>query len=138
MAVRIKSKFCLKIVIVFPANFFGFFNAQPVLRFLEGLTGARGLLPDPYFKGGGYHETTRGGLLGVHADFCINDELHVQRQLNMLIYLNPEWKEEWFGLLELWSRDMKTCVSKVAPLLNRCVVFSTEADTWHGHPDPMA
>jgi len=122
----------------FSRELFRFFNSQPVLQFLEGLTGIRGLLPDPYFKGGGYHETTRGGLLGVHADFRINDELHVQRRLNMLIYLNPEWKEEWFGLLELWSRDMKTCVSKVAPLLNRCVVFSTEADTWHGHPDPLA
>ncbi len=33
---------------------------------------------------------------------------------------------------------MKTCIRKVAPMPNRCVVFSTEADTWHGHPDPRA
>ena len=116
---------------------FQFFNSRSMLQFLEGLTGIDGLLPDPYFTGGGFHEITRGGRLGVHADFRINEQLHVQRRLNLLIYLNPEWRDEWFGHLELWSRDMKQCVKKVAPLLNRCVIFNTEADTWHGHPDPL-
>jgi len=116
---------------------FQFFNSRPVLQFLEGLTGISGLLPDPYFEGGGFHEISRGGLLGVHADFRINQRLSVQRRLNLLIYLNPRWEDEWKGQLELWSRDMKECVVKVAPLINRCVVFSTEADTWHGHPDPL-
>lgn len=117
---------------------FQFFNSRPMLQFLEGLTGIDGLLPDPYFNGGGFHEISREGRLGVHADFRINDKLHVQRRLNLLIYLNPEWDDAWAGHLELWSRDMKQCVHKIAPLLNRCVVFSTEADTWHGHPDPLA
>lgn len=122
----------------FSRELFWFFNSKSVIEFLEGLTGIQGLLPDPHFSGGGYHETTRGGLLGVHADFRINETLHVQRRLNMLIYLNPDWEDAWLGQLELWSRDMKQCVKKVSPILNRCVVFSTEADTWHGHPDPLA
>ena len=122
----------------FSRELFWFFNSKPVLQFLEGLTGIEGLIPDPYFMGGGYHEITRGGRLGVHADFRINEGLHVQRRLNMLIYLNPDWNDDWMGQLELWSRDMSECVQKVSPLLNRCVVFSTEADTWHGHPDPLA
>ena len=116
---------------------FQFFNSRPMLQFLEGLTGIDGLLPDPYFMGGGFHEISRGGRLGVHADFRINEQLHLQRRLNLLIYLNPEWEDEWAGCLELWSRDMKACVQKLTPLLNRCVVFNTEADTWHGHPDPL-
>ncbi len=121
----------------FSREVFQFFNSRPVLQFLEGLTGISGLLPDPYYQGGGFHEITRGGRLGVHADFRINPQLHVQRRLNLLIYLNPEWDDAWAGQLELWSRDMKNCVKRVSPLLNRCVVFSTEADTWHGHPDPL-
>ena len=121
----------------FSRELFLFFNSRPMLQFLEGLTGIEGLLPDPYFVGGGYHEITKGGRLGVHADFRINPQLHVQRRLNMLIYLNPEWNDDWKGQLELWSRDMKQCVQRVSPLLNRCVVFNTEADTWHGHPDAL-
>lgn len=116
---------------------FHFFNSGPVLRFLEGLTGISGLIPDPYFSGGGFHEISRGGLLGVHADFRINDKLHLERRLNLLIYLNPGWKEEWGGQLELWDKKMQSCRSKVFPLLNRCVVFSTDADSFHGHPDPL-
>lgn len=121
----------------FSRELFLFFNSRPVLQFLEGLTGIEGLLPDPYFMGGGYHEITRGGRLGVHADFRINTQLHVQRRLNMLIYLNKDWNDDWKGQLELWSRDMKQCVQRVSPVLNRCVVFNTEADTWHGHPDAL-
>ena len=121
----------------FSRELFLFFNSRPMLQFLEGLTGIDGLLPDPYFMGGGYHEITKGGRLGVHADFRINTQLHVQRRLNMLIYLNPDWNDDWKGQLELWSRDMKECVQRVSPVLNRCVVFNTEADTWHGHPDAL-
>ena len=116
---------------------FHFLNSAPVLRFLEGLTGIEGLIPDPYFSGGGFHEISRGGLLGVHADFRVNEKLHLERRLNLLVYLNPGWQEEWGGQLELWDRKMESCRSRVYPLLNRCVVFSTDADSFHGHPDPL-
>jgi Rps23 Pro-64 3,4-dihydroxylase Tpa1-like proline 4-hydroxylase len=119
-------------------NLFWFLNSQAMIQFVEGLTGIQGLLPDPYFTGAGLHETSAGGKLGIHADFRVNEDINLQRRVNLLIYLNPEWQDEWLGHLELWSRDMKTCAAKVTPLLNRCVVFSTEADTWHGHPDPLA
>lgn len=116
---------------------FAFLNSKAVLQFLEGLTGITGLIPDPYFEGGGFHEISKGGLLGVHADFRINDTLHLERRLNLLIYLNPDWKEEWGGALELWDKQMTSCQSRVFPLLNRCVIFSTDADSFHGHPDPL-
>ncbi len=116
---------------------FSFFNSRAMLQFLEGLTGIDGLIPDAYFEGGGFHEITRGGLLGVHADFRINQRLHLQRRLNVLIYLNKDWNSDWGGHLELWSRDMQRCESSIAPLHNRCVVFNTDADSFHGHPEPL-
>jgi hypothetical protein len=121
----------------FVREFFHFMNSQPVLQFLEGLTGIEALLPDPYFEGGGFHETSRGGKLGVHADFRIHEQLHVQRRINLLIYLNETWQDEWKGQLELWNRSMTECRARVSPIWNRCVVFSTDADTWHGHPDEL-
>ena len=66
---------------------FSFFNSAAILRFLENLTSIDGLIPDPYFTGGGLHETKRGGLLGVHADFRVNKRLHVERRVNAIIYL---------------------------------------------------
>lgn len=121
----------------FVREFFHFFNSRPVLAFLEKLTGIDGLLPDPYYEGGGFHEISSGGKLGVHADFRVHDKLHVQRRINLLIYLNPVWDESWNGRLELWDRGMKSCRTAILPLMNRCVVFNTDETSFHGHPDPL-
>ena len=117
---------------------FHFFNSRPMLEFLEGLTCIQGLISDPYFVGGGYHETLRGGKLGIHADFRINDQLHLHRRLNVIIYLNEGWQAEWGGSLELWDREMKAKHHDVLPLFNRCVIFNTDANSYHGHAEPLA
>jgi len=112
-------------------------SSAPVLQFLEALTGIEGLIPDPYFNGGGYHETGRGGKLGIHADFRVNEQLHLHRRINVIIYLNEHWDESYGGSLELWSRDMTMKCEQVAPVFNRCVIFNTDATSYHGHPDPL-
>lgn len=100
-------------------------NSSVFIDFLETLTGIRGLVPDPHFWGGGVHQIVRGGFLKIHADFNRHPRLNLDRQLNLLIYLNPEWHEEWGGHLELWDRDMIQCRKKILPIFGRCVVFST-------------
>ncbi len=114
-----------------------FLNTAPVLRFLETLTGITGLIPDPYFKGGGLHQIEPGGFLDVHADFNWYEKLKLDRRLNLLLYLNQDWQEEFGGHLELWDREMKACVKRVLPVFNRCVIFSTTSTSYHGHPLPL-
>ncbi len=116
---------------------FSFFNSPPMLRFLEGLTNISGLLPDPYFAGGGFHEIYRGGLLGIHADFRVNEGLQLLRRVNVLIYLNQNWQENYGGKLELWDKTMQQKAKEIAPVFNRCVIFNTDADSFHGHPEPL-
>jgi len=116
---------------------FHFFNSQPMLEFLEGLTSIQALIPDPHFIGGGYHETARGGKLGIHADFRVNERLHLHRRINVIIYLNEHWDASYGGYLELWSRDMSEKCTELAPVFNRCVIFNTDANSYHGHPDPL-
>lgn len=113
-------------------------NSQAFLGFLEEMTGIKGLVSDPYYVGGGLHETKRGGHLGVHADFNIHHIMKLERRLNLLVYLNEDWPSEYGGDLELWDKGMNACEVRVAPLLGRAVVFSTALDSFHGHPDPLA
>jgi hypothetical protein len=61
----------------------------------------------------------------------------LDRRLNLLLYLNKDWKEEYGGHLELWNRDMTQCGAKLLPVLNRVMVFGTTDFTYHGHPDPL-
>jgi hypothetical protein len=121
----------------FARSFFQFLNSLPILSFLEGLTGIDGLISDPHFEGGGFHEISRGGKLGVHADFRIHRKLHLVRRLNLLLYLNKDWHDSYGGALELWDKKMVASVCSIAPISNRCVIFNTEVDSFHGHPDPL-
>jgi Rps23 Pro-64 3,4-dihydroxylase Tpa1-like proline 4-hydroxylase len=113
------------------------FNSSAVIDFLEALTGIEHLVPDPHYWGGGLHQIERGGFLKVHADFNHHSRLDLERRLNLLLYLNRDWRDEWGGQLELWDTDMTSVVQRIAPVFNRCVVFSTTSFAYHGHPDPL-
>lgn len=112
-------------------------NGFEMLLFLEALTGIEGLIPDPYFGGGGLHQIEPGGFLKIHADFNVHPKLKLDRRVNLLVYLNRDWREEWGGHLELWNPAMTECRQKIAPLFNRTVVFSTTDTSYHGHPHPL-
>ncbi|MGI8950694.1 MAG: 2OG-Fe(II) oxygenase [Chitinophagaceae bacterium] len=118
-------------------DFMHYLNSQPFLEFLSVLTGIENLIPDPYFEGGGCHQIQRGGMLKIHADFNKNPKTKLDRRLNVLVYLNEDWKEEYGGNFELWDREMKGCKKKILPLFNRMAIFSTTSTSYHGHPNPL-
>ena len=113
-------------------------NSPAVLKFLEAMTGIPGLIADPYYVGGGLHETLKGGHLGVHADFNIHKGMNVERRLNLLVYLNDDWLPEYGGDLELWDQKMETRWHRIAPVIGRAVVFNTSLDSYHGQPEPLS
>ncbi len=119
------------------ARFLSAMNSAPMLEFLERLTSIDGLIPDPYFGGGGLHQIPRGGFLEVHADFNWHPKLKLDRRLNMLVYLNKEWREEYGGNLELWDRGLNRPEASILPLFNRTVIFATTDSSYHGHPRPL-
>jgi Rps23 Pro-64 3,4-dihydroxylase Tpa1-like proline 4-hydroxylase len=109
-------------------------NSGSFLEFLHRLTGIL-LLPDPYFQEGGYHLVGNGGRLAPHADFS-HHYLGMERRVNLLLYLNDGWKDEYGGHLELYDEKIRLVV-KIAPIFNRCVIFNTSKTSFHGHPHPM-
>lgn len=113
-------------------------NSAPFIEFMEQLTGVDHLIPDPHLEGGGVHQIGPGGLLKIHTDFNWHRKLKLHRRLNVLVYLNPGWEDAWGGKLELWDKDMTACGSRIAPIFNRMVVFSTTDFSYHGHPEPLA
>lgn len=114
------------------------FNSDRFLKWLEELTGIKGLMRDDMLEGGGLHQSMRDGFLNIHADFTSHPHKRTwRRRVNLLIYLNPDWKEEYGGFLELWTRDMKTRVHNIMPSFNRAVIFNTDKDSYHGLPDPI-
>jgi hypothetical protein len=114
------------------------FASEEFVTFLTTLTGIDNLLPDWSMDGGGLHQTLRGGHLNVHADFTTHHtHENWQRRINILLYLNEDWSDEWGGQLELWDKDMIAPRQRVEPAPNRMLVFTTSFDSFHGHPEPL-
>jgi hypothetical protein len=87
---------------------------------------------DEGLVGGGIHQTGPRGHLDVHIDFNYLRERDLHRRLNILLYFNKDWAEEWGGNIELWDKDVKVCHHSFAPIFNRCVVFETSEISYHG------
>lgn len=116
-----------------------YLQSDLMLHWLNKLTGIREtLISDPYLSGGGYHEIKTGGLLKVHADFNGHPQLNLDRRLNLLIYLNENWKTDWGGALQLFDQSMDKPIQEIYPQFNTAVVFTTTSQTYHGHPDPLS
>lgn len=111
------------------------FNSRPFIRVIENITGIKGLIPDPYFLGAGFHEIQNGGHLSVHADFNHHVLMNLERRVNVLIYLNKDWSEDYGGQIELWNTGMTRKVHSWQPSFNRCVIFNTTSDSMHGNPN---
>lgn len=116
-----------------------------VVNFVSELTGIPDLLPDDQWVGAGVHKIGTGGKLGVHADFNINFANGLYRRVNILIYMNEHWPEEWGGNLELWNKTKHPNndwiphekIVEIAPIFNRAAIFNITDDAFHGHPHPL-
>jgi Rps23 Pro-64 3,4-dihydroxylase Tpa1-like proline 4-hydroxylase len=95
------------------------------------------VMPDPYFSGGGLNATKSGGLLDVHVDGNYHDASGLNRRLNALIYLNPNWKSGWGGEFGIYDEHGDVCVKEVSPLFNRLVIFDSHDKSFHGLPAPL-
>jgi hypothetical protein len=111
-------------------------RSSAFLDLLSAVSGIPNLLFDPHYFGGGTHENLDGMELDPHVDFNLHPVTKLHRRLNLLVYLNPEWDDEWGGALELhtnpWLHPSKDEVMTISPRLNRCVVFETSDHSWHG------
>lgn len=113
-------------------------NSPEFCSFLSQITGIRSLLPDEMLEGGGLHQSGRGGFLNIHADFTVHPhKRNWRRRVNLLVYLNEDWRPEYRGELELWEKDMSRSVQSILPIFNRAVIFNTDEDSYHGLPDPI-
>ncbi|MCF8253107.1 MAG: 2OG-Fe(II) oxygenase [Bacteroidia bacterium] len=91
---------------------------------------------DPTFYGGGIHQGRKGSFLDMHADFNYHP-LHDNwyRNLNLLLYINKDWKKEYGGELKL--EDGRTGEkTEVDVNFNTLAIMHCRSYTLHGY-DPI-
>lgn len=93
---------------------------------------------DKDFHGGGLHQGGSGSFLDMHADFNFHpNHLTWFRNVNILLYLNKNWEQEYGGQLKLVDgrqKDGKPFL--IEPIFNRAVIMFTREHTVHGY-DPI-
>lgn len=103
------------------------------MELIEKITGITGLLVMDDRYGYGLHQGGNGSFLDVHIDYNLHPVSQKQRRLNLLIFLNEEWQESWGGMLQLWDAPVSRCVTAIAPVFNRCVLFECSDVSFHGY-----
>lgn len=114
------------------------FNSGVFVTWLEGITKQPKIIPDPHLVGAGVSKCHRGNFLNLHTDFNWNDELQLNRELSMILYINPEWDDSWGGGLEFWSADRQHLGATIMPVPNRLLIWGYDENLWHGYPTPLS
>lgn len=108
------------------------------IKKIEKITGINGLIADPDLSGGGLHCIPKNGFLKMHCDFNVHPLTGWARRVNLLIYVNEVWRDEWNGHLILSDTPDPLTGVNVSPVGGRAVIFETNEATWHGHPEKLA
>ncbi|WP_263367664.1 2OG-Fe(II) oxygenase [Edaphobacter bradus] len=126
----------------FPKNtyaLFNFLNSDEFVAEMSKLAGVK-LWADPGLHGGGWHSHAAGGKLNTHLDYSIHPKLGLERILNLIVYVAPDWREEYGGALGLWADNNGApgeLRKQISCMFNRAVIFDTSQRSWHGLPEPV-
>ena len=114
-------------------NLYEYLISKPFQKFLSDLTDIKNIFVDDTFHGGGLHLGGKKSFLDLHTDFNFHpNKTNIKRELNILIYLNKDYKNDYKGQLVLKHKFTGETV-KIDPLFNRCVIMQTSDISLHGY-----
>jgi len=115
-------------------------NSPDFIKHIERITGVNNIICNELsLHGTGIHRIKSKGFSQLHTDFNTyhSQNRMLDRRVNLLIYLNPDWKPEYKGQLCLCDKNTNMCAKKIDPIMNRCVIFSTMSSSIYGMPEQL-
>ena len=118
-------------------NYFYVLSCPQFVEKMNELTGISNLEMDPFLHGAGLHSHSRFGKLEIHLDYEKHPFCNKERRINIILFINKDWNEEWNGANELWNEDVTQCIKKTQIKFNRAIIFQTNDISWHGMPEKI-
>ena len=118
---------------------YNYLQSEEFINYIREISGIEDLEADPYLHGAGLHAYGNNGKLDIHLDYNIHPITKKERRLNLIIYLNKDWKEEYGGNLKLYDKDFNEVhdIYKYIPMWNTGFLFKTSDISYHGLPEPI-
>jgi hypothetical protein len=106
----------IEIIIIIQSNIniFEYLQTEEFIKDLE---------IDPYLHGAGIHAYPNNEKIDIHP-------ITKKRRVNLIIYLNNDWNEEYGGQLKLYE-------NKIILMWNTAILFKTSDISYHGLPEPI-
>jgi len=114
-----------------------YLQTEECIKYISEITGIEDLEIDPYLHGAGLHAYPNKGKLDIHLDYNIHPITKKERRVNLIIYFNKDWKEEYGGKLKLYDNNLNEVKTKEYSLWNTAVIFRTSDISYHGLPEPI-
>jgi len=107
-------------------------ESEEMNEFLSYIS-AKDVTVDTDNHGGGLHQGKQNSSLDMHLDFNYHPLKEFwYREMNLLLYLNKDWKEEYKGHLKL--EDLRTGKKKeIGVPFNRLIIQQCGPHTLHGY-----
>ena len=107
-------------------------SSEEMSKFLSYIS-AKKVFVDPENHGGGLHQGKENSSLDMHLDFNYHPlKKYLYREMNLLLYLNRDWKEEYKGHLKI--EDLRTGLKKEIEVpFNRLIIQQCGPHTLHGY-----
>lgn len=114
-----------------------YLQSEECLKYISDITGIEDLEIDPYLHGAGLHAYPNNGKLDIHLDYNIHPITKKERRVNLIIYLNKDWKEEYGGNLKLYDIELNEVKINNFSMWNTAILFRTSDISYHGLPEPI-
>jgi Rps23 Pro-64 3,4-dihydroxylase Tpa1-like proline 4-hydroxylase len=108
-------------------------SSTEFIAWIEKFTGIPALETIEDRLGYGLHQGANNSFLDIHIDYNLHPIKKMFRKLNLILFFNKQWENAWGGNLELWDKNVTTCVQSISPLFNRCVIFECSEFSYHGY-----
>ena len=107
-------------------------RSEKMNKFLSYIS-SKDVFVDPKNHGGGLHQGRKNSFLDMHLDYNYHPiNQNWWREMNLLLYLNKDWKDEFGGHLDL--EDLRTGrIKKCKVDFNTLIIQQCEDYTLHGY-----
>jgi hypothetical protein len=108
-----------------------FLRSAPLIAWVKAAAAETDLIRNPDGGCGGLFRDGHGQELEPHLD--VNCTVAGRRRrATLILYLNPEWRAEWGGLLELFADPARPARRTILASPNRAVLLDSNSRSWHG------